>query len=140
MKALLITVALCACVASASAQDVDKTKLAGNNLSHEHVICGAYFAAVGQCLKTRPDLEAKNSLGSQYSAISETVLERGRLFGLAAGVSEKATIARFQISLKMMVEDMEASCSNISVLFAKYGDSCRALAEDPRPRLEELLR
>ncbi|MDX6807151.1 hypothetical protein [Terrihabitans rhizophilus] len=120
---------------TALAQTTADSQAALNNWGHEHLICAAYNAAVSECMLTNPSGKAGSDA---YSEVSDVMFQRGYQASKAAGLSDKAIMAKAEIAMKEMMSTIEQSCANISVLFVQHAVSCKSLGENPGERFEQL--
>jgi hypothetical protein len=137
-----VLVAALLCLANSSpshAQNTQReeqiTKQAFNNLSHETLICAAYYSIAAACL-------AKDARGAdtakRYEGYSELSIRRAVVFGKTAGVSDNATSARTSMALERLRSETENSCTNIAVQLRRYNADCQSLLENPKARLDAL--
>jgi hypothetical protein len=98
-----------------------------NNLSHEYTICAAYYTIIADCL----DNEAKSvELAKTYNKNAAILLDRALVLGEQIGLKTEAVTARLQIAMDEQMVAIESNCVNNSVLYVKYGEQCKKIAED----------
>ncbi|KRR21393.1 hypothetical protein CQ14_07015 [Bradyrhizobium lablabi] len=128
--------AVAAMMLAATSAQADKLLDGVNNLAHEHMICAAYTAIVTACLIQK---EPNDPAVAQYQTYTGNLLTRGLQTGKVAGVSQKAAEARISIAREEMMEEIEKTCSNISILLHKHANSCKALLANGPERLQALI-
>lgn len=133
---LFITASLGGGLAAAPDEETAVTRQVMNNLSHEHIECASYYVLVSVCLKNRGGFDA---LAKDYENHVSVMLERGLMLNERANNLPETFIARMEIASADHKKAIANSCSNISILSARYGNSCKALAEDFKKRGEELF-
>jgi hypothetical protein len=106
-----------------------------NNLAHEQVICAAYMTVVNACLINA----GEKALSEQNTKMGAALLQAALMVGAEAKLLPETTGARLKISIAKHQKAIANNCSNISILSAKYAYQCKALAEDPTKRGEELI-
>lgn len=80
-----------------------------------------------------------NGTRYKYKAVAEAEMEQVIFSAKKAGMLDAAISSRVELATKSMIQQISGDCINYSVLLVKYGDSCKALAENPGPRFSELL-
>lgn len=108
-----------------------------NEFSSEVAECAAYFSITLICVANSGKIDKADLAG--YEKMREAYLELLFRTGKLAGVSGKASLARFELYLKDMMKETDKECINIAVLLNRYGASCRFVLEHPDRRLEQFL-
>ena len=103
-----------------------------SEFSAECTQCAAYNAVSIRCL-TRGEDKAK--VEETLKFFSDLQYATGK----AAGVSAKAIEDRFVLAVESIKSDMDSNCVNISVIIKKYGQFCKAIAENPDQHLMQLM-
>ena len=107
-----------------------------NNVSHEYVYCGLYFAITWGALVN----DGSDELAATYKYLQEEAYKIA-LYTAQVGrddpkLAEEVTMARTEISLKELKTSMGADYSNISIIQNKYGDKCKSMMENPSEHAE----
>lgn len=110
--------------------------MAFNNLAHETVECSAYNTAVSTLLKKTPGQEL---LASQYMKNGEALFTRSVTIGKSIGQKQEAVGARYQLALEAMFAVLDGNSANLSLLYQKYGPTCKVVAENVDKRFEYWL-
>lgn len=119
-------------VQSAELNDVTKSKL--GEFSMELTECYAYYGMLSHCAEgNSPDVVAKSN------ATAQTLMPMIYQTGKMAGLIDEALLGRIQLALDSIKSDMKNDCANISAIYRKYGQSCKALTEHPDAQLKMLL-
>jgi hypothetical protein len=113
-------------------------KDAANNASHEMVECAVFYTISEQGARNRGTVEA-NKMADELQKIAETAINYAVLFAEEAGQSQKATLARIELTHADLMKQMDHNYVNFSVLLAKYADPCKAAVEHPEKRYEYWL-
>lgn len=100
--------------------------LAVNNLAHDFAQCAAYYTLASKGAGQRdPDLAGKMNQAANFSLEMSTGL-----------TNQKVAAARYNMSLKLMMDDMGDSFNNFSIVINQYADQCREIMDDPKKRLQ----
>ena len=107
-----------------------------NEFSSECAQCAGYFTVSSRCFVSSGQLQ-----GEDKASIKTTTFFYQLQYSAAkaAGVSDKATEARFALVLDAISNDMDKNCVNITVLIKKYAKFCKTLAEYPDQILNQLI-
>jgi hypothetical protein len=120
-----------------SAHPLDRKAMQdANNLAHEHMICAAFAAIVSGCMILR---DKTDPVGKRYEEVGAALTDRGLRIGEVGGVSRKASEARLEMAYEDMMEKIEHSCANISVLLQKHMKACVALHNEGPDRLRAIV-
>jgi hypothetical protein len=105
-----------------------------NNLSSDLQQCFVYNYVGAQCFADKePALNARiKAIADQQNSVSIMV-------GRIAGISDKAFLARTEMFMKEMKDDMDGDCINISVILNKYAKQCKTLMEGLEGRINTIL-
>ncbi|MET3051893.1 hypothetical protein ABXV19_08710 [Pseudomonas alkylphenolica] len=104
-------------------------ELAVNNLAHDFAQCAAYYTLGSKGAEKRdPDLAVKMDQAASFALEMSTGL-----------TSKKVAAARYNMSLKSMMEDMDDSFNNFSIVINEYADQCKEIMDDPKTRLQYWL-
>lgn len=104
-------------------------ELAVNNLAHDFAQCAAYYTLASKGAGKRDaDLALKMNQAANLALEMSTEL-----------TSKKVTAARYNMSLKSMMDDMDDTFNNFSIVINQYADQCKELMDDPKTRLQYWL-
>jgi hypothetical protein len=105
-----------------------------NNLSSDLQQCFIYNTVGAQCFgEKEPALKARiQAIADQQNNLSISV-------GRMAGISDKAFLARTEMFMKEMKDDLENDCINISVILNKHAMKCKSLMEGFERRLDVIV-
>ena len=125
MKHLLRQIVFCFAVLSlpcgSFAYDYDR---ALNNLSHEFVICAAYYSILKGGAETARGQKTDVIVSGAEAAYN-------RLIDLAVMISNQdVVLARFKLEMEDMSKKMKFDYSNISILAAEYSSTCKSITEN----------
>jgi hypothetical protein len=120
-------------VQSAELNEATKSKL--GDFSFELTECYAYYSTVSNCAahSKAPDVAAKSDTAAQN--LMPMIYQTGTM----AGLIKEALLGRIQLAMDSIKSDIKNDCINISAIYAKHGQSCKALSEHPDARLKALL-
>lgn len=107
---------------------------ASNELSADASQCAAFYAISIHCFSDRLD-EANRKDFEAGQQMASTITYMG---GKKAGMSDKAVMARVELAMQQLEDDINKSCVNISVILNKYAKSCQSLIRNPEGRLRQL--
>jgi len=117
-----------------SAEEI--TKEISNNISEEYITCSVYYFIASEGLKRSGDLKT--------AAKSEEAANKSLNFALVAAnkgrtqeMAQKVTLARYELTMKSMVNEIDKDVSNMSVLINKYADRCKEIMEKPDKMMDE---
>lgn len=139
----IIVAALCLALAAApvqvsAQQDAgQRLTIAANNLSHELIICSAFFyiTAIGMMnrndAKWQRDGEQQKQIGDQLGDVA------GRLSEMI-GQNPKAFQARLEMAMADLRNEMSDNYVNYSILQRKYLNRCTDLTGNLKGRIEAL--
>jgi hypothetical protein len=105
-------------------------KEVANNVSEEYVACAAYYMIACEGVrrsgdpKTAAKLEETRDIALEYAVISA---KEGRTKEMA----EKVTLARLELNVKSMRDQIGNDISNISILINKHSARCKEIMEKP---------
>lgn len=136
MKRSVAAIALALLAVPVGAQEMTSViPRAMNNLAHEYVICAAYFSIVAIAAENSNDA----GLAEQYYAVANSALESAAMVGEEANLLPETHGARFDIAVKDMSDRIGGNTSNISILFAAYGESCQETINNMEGRMEHYV-
>jgi hypothetical protein len=133
---LVAAAALLMATTAARAANLDDVLQAANNLAHEHLICAVYANIVAACMIQKNE---NDPTGPRYKELTQTFMERGFRIGDAAGVSFKASKARFEMAGQEMMREIESNCSNISILLQQHLNACVSLHDEGPSRFGAIV-
>jgi pyruvate formate-lyase activating enzyme-like uncharacterized protein len=138
MKQLRKIVLVCSMSAASSSDEHNREIMreAANNVSSELVECGAYFQISSEALRRT----GRSAIADAYESHSEVALDRALTaaqIGRSSHMAEKVTLARYELSVKDMLAEMDNDMSNISILLNKYATRCKMVIERPERIMEE---
>lgn len=107
-----------------------------NNVSHEYVTCAAYFFFSSEALR-----QPNNSDGAtKYEKLRNLAMQLAlttAMEGRTQEMAEKVVMARLDLEMKRMLNEINGNISNISILMNKYHLRCKRAMEDPNSLLLE---
>lgn len=122
--------------AYADKQDTKIAKEVTNNISGEFTECASYFAIGSEALVRSGNTE----FADKYKKTMDKALEYALIaaqVGRTAEMAQKVTLARFDIGMKEMLEEIDKDISNISILQNKYAMRCKTIMEQPERMMQE---
>ncbi len=139
MKAILLTTVFAVALhGQAIAEDLPAVaEIATNSLSHEMTQCFVFHNVVAACLLRGNDKKT----AEQASKSAGVFLDYAIWLGKRAGISKLKEVieARRNMAQKDLLELIDRDCRNISIALDKYGDRCKAIADDPSAALAEYI-
>ena len=107
-----------------------------DNVSHEYITCAAYFTVISIGMERSGDKKT----AERYEKVSHNALEFGLISAKenrTKSMAERVTVARYEVELKEMMKEIDGNVSNISLLNAKYLDSCGHAMRKPEEVMEK---
>jgi hypothetical protein len=98
-------------------------------------ICAAYFQIVAHCITQPGDPEESKPVAENYKKSAEIFMQTA-----GSVVLPKTAMAKFALFGDSMMDEIENSCTNISVLAVQHMKPCKQLQQDPEPIFEDLFR
>ena len=101
---------------------------ARTNFAHELAECAAYFVVssnapgLGEALKNK-----LSSIGQNLLVLSANL------------TSQELALARLELAVKIMKEEIKSNWENMSILNNKYGFDCKKVKNNPEDRLKYWL-
>lgn len=132
---LLALISIATNVCAGSKED-DISNQIYDNISHEYVDCGAYFIIVSQVIKNTKEGETAD----QYAKLSDMAMNYALIVakeGRSSEMAQKVTLARYEIAVKSMIDEIDSDVSNISILSNKYAFRCKDAMENPEKMMKE---
>jgi hypothetical protein len=71
--------------------------------------------------------------------MSDEILKLAFIVGKSVGVSQEAFAARLRLTNQSLMKDIDKDCGNMSILLERYATFCKALAQHPDQRLQQLI-
>ena len=102
------------------------------NLSYEYLECHSYFLIMSQALKNNNS--SKPELINKYIFLSNEFGDMGHLFGLEAGMSNEALLARNKLISDEMINSLDKNFINVPILIDKYEKFCQSIFKNPNNR------
>ena len=122
------------------AEEIPKTdeisKEVSNNISEEFVTCAAYFSIASEAIRRSNDPETATKMERARDASLRYALIAAKN-GRTAEMAEKVTIARFDLNMKSMTNEIDNDIGNISILMNKYAGRCKEIMESPEKMMAE---
>lgn len=128
--ALCLVVPILLLTASGYAENDRTVNEIFDNISHEYVECASYFTIVSQAVKSKGD----DVLAAKYEELSARAIEYAVVIAesiRSAEMARKVSLSRYELSVKMMVKEIDLSFSNTSILMNKYALPCKEAMNDP---------
>jgi hypothetical protein len=127
LVASLFSAAAFVCV-PALAYDAQRAKV---NLAQEYAECAAYFLIAAEGVRK---LNSADPLIARLHAAESEALQRS--INLS---NEKVTGARVHLAIDDLKRQMDYSYSNMAILNAKYGNTCKTGLTNPKARIKYWL-
>jgi hypothetical protein len=138
IKFYSVLLAACLFATASQAQSKENSSWAVNELSAELQQCSQYLVISFICMKDFPNSKAP-ALAADYLASSNKIGEIAFSIATAAGISFEATKARTRLINAEMMKSIDNNCGNINILIERHSSFCKAMLQDPTPRLKELV-
>ena len=107
-----------------------------NNVSEEYITCAAYFSIVSEAMRRSGDAE----VASKYEAYRDLAVQYALIAakeGRTQEMAERVSLARFELNVKSMTNEIDNDIGNISILLNKYSARCKEIMEDPEKVMVE---
>ena len=101
-----------------------------NNVSYEFVTCSAFYFFCSEAFRLSDDLENASKY-EEYRNNAATFALTAAKKGRTQEMAEKVTLARLDLEMKSMTNEIENDISNISILMNKHLDHCEEIMTDP---------
>jgi hypothetical protein len=111
-------------------------KEASNNISEEFVTCAAFYSIAAEGLRRSGHLEDAAKMDKARNAALEYALisaKEGRTIEMA----KKVTMARLELNMKSMTNEINNDIGNISILINEYAGCCKEIMENPDKMMAE---
>ena len=106
------------------------SKEISNNVSEEYVTCAAYYSIAAEALRRSGELETAAKMAeSRNSALQYALIAAKE--GRTQEMAEKVTLARLDLNMKSMTNEIDNDIGNISILMNRYADRCKEIMENP---------
>ena len=143
MKTLIlicvVSMLLAAASASAEALKLSETQEAQlNNLQHNVTTCSMFYKLSAQGIRNRENPD-EIAVAENSEKVSEHLLESAFVIGQAIGMKEEAMTARAVMSLESLMDDMDNSFINFSLVLHEHAKPCRRLFDALSTQLEAIL-
>ena len=102
-----------------------------SNLIDEHAICYVFYKIIEEVLNrdsTKPKIN--------YTSITDSLINKMIILGNYSSIKEEAIIAKIELSMKDLKNQMGSDFKNYSILLNKYGQFCKDLVEKPDNRMK----
>ena len=109
-----------------------------DNASDQYTTCAAFYTVSSVALER----SGKKDLSNHYSKASDTALQYGLLLASETrktDIAKKVTLARYEMSLKEMIIEIDKDISNISILMNKHGYICKEAMDDFEAYMKKLI-
>lgn len=113
---------------SAFAYDTERATV---NLAQEYAKCAAYFLIAAEGVRK---LNSADPLVARLHAAESEALQRS--INLS---NEKVTEARVHLAIEDLKRQMDYNYSNMAILNAKYGNTCKTGLTNPKARIKYWL-
>jgi len=107
-----------------------------DNASSEYAVCASYFSILSGSLK-----EQEKSLSDEYLRVSEKSMLSAVMLAKTnrtQKMATKVTLARYNSYLKNMMNEIDLSYSNISILLNQHSERCKFAIDSPKEFLADL--
>jgi len=107
-----------------------------DNISDEYVVCASYFSMIAKAL-TRSD---KIQDAQKYERAFKNAIEYAQMTSReirSPEMTEKVILSRFEMSMKIMLKEIDYDVSNMSILMNQYGFRCKEAMENPDALMKE---
>jgi hypothetical protein len=111
-------------------------KEVSNNISEEYVTCSAFYFYSSEGLRRSGDIKTALKYEEYRNKAANFALIAAKK-GRTQEIAEKVTLARLDLEMKSMLNEIDSDISNISILMNKYLDHCKEIMEDPNKIMEE---
>jgi hypothetical protein len=108
-----------------------------NIISEEFVTCSAYYSIASEGIRRAGHLKS----AEKSEKISDTALKYALISakkGRTQEMAEKVTLARLELNMKLMTNEIDNEFTNISILINKYSYRCKEIMENPDKMMDEL--
>jgi len=102
-----------------------------SNLIDEHAICYVFYKISEEGLNrdsTKPKIN--------YTSITDSLINRMSILGKDSSIKQETIIAKIELSMKDLKNQMDSDFKNYSILLNKYGQFCKDLVEKPDNRMK----
>jgi len=113
--------------------EYEEYRLAVNNLIEDHVSCYAFYKISEEGLRKSNMAETANI----YQSSADTFFERAIMLAGIIEMKNETILAKVQLRLEDMLEDMDYDNINFSILLAKYSKPCKHLGDNLEEVMEE---
>jgi hypothetical protein len=107
-----------------------------NNISEEYITCGAYYTLfVYEILTNNDSIAVEMTKYSRNAALEYAFLiaQEGR----SQEMAEKRTLAKLELNMKSLLEQMKNDGENFSILMNQYENRCQEIMEYPDKMMGE---
>ena len=120
---------------SGSVKSDDMSDFIFTNLQQDFSDCYAYYKISEEGVRKSKSNTKDNAIPKLVEASERSLLGAAEVGG-AINMKQEAMIARIQLALKDLGNQMGSDYANISILIVRYGDMCNDLINDPKNRTE----
>ena len=102
-----------------------------SNLIDEHASCYVFYKISEEGLNrdtTKPKVN--------YTSTTESLINKMIILGNYSSIKEETIIAKIELSMKDLKNQMGSDFKNYSILLNKYGQFCKDLVEKPDNRMK----
>jgi hypothetical protein len=116
----------------------EKQRQALNNFQHELSECAMFYSVSEEGLKKNGSPSALET-SKRSGQLKNQMIELAMMIGQVTGMNQKAMQARFQMSFKGMMDEMNDNFVNYSILLQKHAVPCAQLINDSSKRLADAM-
>ena len=120
---------------SGSVKSDDMSDFIFTNLQQDFSDCYAYYKISEEGVRKSKSNTKDNAIPKLVEASERSLLGAAEVGGFI-NMKQEAMIARIQLAVKDLGNQMGSDYANISILIVRYGDMCNELINDPKNRTE----
>ena len=102
-----------------------------SNLIDEHANCYVFYKISEEGLN-RDTTKAKVN----YASITDSLINKMLILGQHSSIKEETILAKIELSMKDLKNQMGGDFKNYSIILNKYGQFCKDLVEKPENRMK----
>ena len=102
-----------------------------SNLMDEHANCYVFYKISEEGLNrdtTKPKVN--------YASITDSLINKMLILGQHSSIKEETILAKIELSMKDLKNQMGGDFKNYSIILNKYGQFCKDLVEKPENRMK----
>ena len=102
-----------------------------SNMIDEHANCYVFYKISEEGLN-RDTTKAKVN----YASITDSLINKMLILGQHSSIKEETILAKIELSMKDLKNQMGGDFKNYSIILNKYGQFCKDLVEKPENRMK----